>query len=114
MGRLNCYTQPSQIASKVHFVKRNNIFLSPSGIKMDFHQKPGKMCDALATDTSVYSIMWSWKLGKTRKSYETRKILIPGHVSTSNTIQTKMCSFLLLAGMFPGLRMCDEIPKLVR
>ncbi len=39
-----------------------------AGIKMDFHKKLGKVCDALATDTSVYSAMWSWKLGKTRKS----------------------------------------------
>ena len=47
------------------------------GIKMSFHQKLGKVCDALKTITSVYSIMGSWNLVKTRKSKETRKILIP-------------------------------------
>ncbi len=48
-----------------------------TGIKMAFHQKLGKVCDALATVTSVYSVMGSWKLGKTRKLWETSKILIP-------------------------------------
>ena len=33
-----------------------------------FHQKLGKVCDALKTVTSAYSMMGSWKLGKTRKS----------------------------------------------
>ncbi len=37
-------------------------------IKMGFHQKLGNVRDALATDISMYIVMGSWKLGKTRKS----------------------------------------------
>ncbi len=39
-----------------------------TGIKTGFHQKLGKVCDTLETATSVYSVMGSWKLGKTRRS----------------------------------------------
>ena len=37
------------------------IYIIP-GIKTGFHQKLGKVRDALVTDISVYSVMGTWKL----------------------------------------------------
>ncbi len=46
----------------------NLLPVTTPGIKMGFHQKLGKVHDAIAIVTSTYSVIGSWKLGKTRKS----------------------------------------------
>ncbi len=57
--------------SKMNLTKNIKIKCIVSGIKMGFQQKLGKVCDMIATGKRMYSVMGSWKLGKTRK------ILIP-------------------------------------